>query len=106
MTGYKALSLYELQKIIWVDWSNCVGNIGCLTHNLFFSLCNSQLSESSEKESDAWKVTSRSEELLPTPVSSTSTDSSFGEGVENKKNNKKIPKKESADGLPLGLSID
>uniref|UniRef100_A0A8D0AJV2 Rho guanine nucleotide exchange factor 28 n=1 Tax=Sander lucioperca TaxID=283035 RepID=A0A8D0AJV2_SANLU len=77
VTGYKALRLYELQKIIWVDWSNCVGNIVLPT--IFFSLCNSQLSESSEKESDAWKVTSRSEELLPTPVSSTSTDSSFGE---------------------------
>ncbi|XP_028458087.1 rho guanine nucleotide exchange factor 28 isoform X3 [Perca flavescens] len=44
-----------------------------------FPNSDSQLSESSEKESDAWKVTSRSEELLPTPVSSTSTDSSFGE---------------------------
>ncbi|KAM9338704.1 rho guanine nucleotide exchange factor 28 [Symphorus nematophorus] len=38
-----------------------------------------RLSESSETESDVSKVTSRSEELLPTPVSSTSTDSSFGE---------------------------
>ncbi|XP_074474476.1 rho guanine nucleotide exchange factor 28 isoform X3 [Sebastes fasciatus] len=40
---------------------------------------DSRLSESPETESDSWKVTSRSEELLPTPVSSTSTDSSFGE---------------------------
>ncbi|XP_051267668.1 rho guanine nucleotide exchange factor 28 isoform X1 [Dicentrarchus labrax] len=40
---------------------------------------DSRLSEGSETESDASKVTSRSEELLPTPVSSTSTDSSFGE---------------------------
>lgn len=44
------------------------------------SLRNSRLSESSETESDVLKVNSRSEELLPTPVSSTSTDSSFGEG--------------------------
>lgn len=44
------------------------------------SLRNSRLSESSETESDVSKVNSRSEELLPTPVSSTSTDSSFGEG--------------------------
>ncbi|KAF0038914.1 hypothetical protein F2P81_009398 [Scophthalmus maximus] len=36
-------------------------------------------SESSETESDAVKVPSHSEELLPTPTSSTSTDSSFGE---------------------------
>ncbi|XP_036973184.1 rho guanine nucleotide exchange factor 28 isoform X3 [Acanthopagrus latus] len=40
---------------------------------------DSRLSESSETESDVSKVNSRSEELLPTPVSSTSTDSSFGE---------------------------
>ncbi|XP_070706318.1 rho guanine nucleotide exchange factor 28 [Pempheris klunzingeri] len=40
---------------------------------------DSRLSESSETESDALKVTSRSDELLPTPVSSTSTDSFFGE---------------------------
>ncbi|XP_044031288.1 rho guanine nucleotide exchange factor 28 isoform X2 [Siniperca chuatsi] len=44
-----------------------------------FPNSDSRLSESSETESDAWKVTSRSEELLPTPMSSTSTDSSFGE---------------------------
>lgn len=45
-------------------------------------LCGySRLSESSETESDAVRVTSQSEELLPTPLSSTSTDSSFGEGV-------------------------
>ncbi|XP_038589452.1 LOW QUALITY PROTEIN: rho guanine nucleotide exchange factor 28 [Micropterus salmoides] len=44
-----------------------------------FPNSDSRLSESSETESDAWKVTSRSEELLPTPLSSTSADSSFGE---------------------------
>nr|XP_046230151.1 rho guanine nucleotide exchange factor 28 isoform X2 [Scatophagus argus] len=44
-----------------------------------FPNSDSRLSESSETESDPSKVTSRSEELLPTPVSSTSTDSSFGE---------------------------
>uniref|UniRef100_A0A3Q1ASB2 Rho guanine nucleotide exchange factor (GEF) 28a n=1 Tax=Amphiprion ocellaris TaxID=80972 RepID=A0A3Q1ASB2_AMPOC len=38
-----------------------------------------RLSESSETESDAVKLASQSEELLSTPVSSTSTDSSFGE---------------------------
>ncbi|XP_076019628.1 rho guanine nucleotide exchange factor 28 isoform X3 [Genypterus blacodes] len=43
------------------------------------SLSDSRLSESSETESDSWKVTGQSEELLPTPASSTSTDSSFGE---------------------------
>uniref|UniRef100_A0A3P8RNN8 Rho guanine nucleotide exchange factor 28 n=1 Tax=Amphiprion percula TaxID=161767 RepID=A0A3P8RNN8_AMPPE len=36
-------------------------------------------SETSETESDAVKLASQSEELLSTPVSSTSTDSSFGE---------------------------
>lgn len=41
----------------------------------------SRHSESSETESDAVKVPSHSEELLPTPTSSTSTDSSFGEGM-------------------------
>uniref|UniRef100_A0A3B5AMK6 Rho guanine nucleotide exchange factor 28-like n=1 Tax=Stegastes partitus TaxID=144197 RepID=A0A3B5AMK6_9TELE len=40
---------------------------------------DSRLSESSETESDAPKPTSQSEELLSTLVSSTSTDSSFGE---------------------------
>ncbi|KAK2818736.1 hypothetical protein Q5P01_024297 [Channa striata] len=40
---------------------------------------DSRLSEGSETESDALKVTSQSEELVPTPASSTSTDSSFGE---------------------------
>ncbi|XP_073333999.1 rho guanine nucleotide exchange factor 28 [Pagrus major] len=40
---------------------------------------DSRLSESSETESDVSKVNCRSEELLPTPVSSTSADSSFGE---------------------------
>ncbi|KAG7498232.1 rho guanine nucleotide exchange factor 28 isoform X4 [Solea senegalensis] len=40
---------------------------------------DSRLSESSETESDAVKVTSPSEELLSTPVSSTSADSSFAE---------------------------
>nr|XP_020469249.1 rho guanine nucleotide exchange factor 28-like isoform X2 [Monopterus albus] len=44
-----------------------------------FPNSDSWLSESSETESDALKVTSQSEELLQTPVSSTSTDSSFGE---------------------------
>ncbi|XP_026153056.1 rho guanine nucleotide exchange factor 28 isoform X3 [Mastacembelus armatus] len=44
-----------------------------------FPNSDSRLSESSETESDALKVTSQSEELLSTPVSSTSTDSSFGE---------------------------
>ncbi|KAI3362135.1 hypothetical protein L3Q82_012465, partial [Scortum barcoo] len=44
-----------------------------------FPNSDSRLSESSETESDASKVTSRLEDLLPTPVSSTSTDSSFGE---------------------------
>ncbi|XP_070845479.1 rho guanine nucleotide exchange factor 28 [Chaetodon trifascialis] len=44
-----------------------------------FPNSDSRLSESSEMEFDALKVTSRSEELLPTPLSSTSTDSSFGE---------------------------
>ncbi|KAM7392557.1 hypothetical protein PAMA_007597 [Pampus argenteus] len=38
-----------------------------------------RLSESSEAELDAWKVTSQSDELQPTPLSSTSTDSFFGE---------------------------
>ncbi|XP_029371284.1 rho guanine nucleotide exchange factor 28 isoform X2 [Echeneis naucrates] len=40
---------------------------------------DSRLSESSETESDTVKVTSPSEELLPTPTSSTSTDLYFGE---------------------------
>ncbi|KAK9532337.1 hypothetical protein VZT92_009725 [Zoarces viviparus] len=44
-----------------------------------FPNSDSRLSESSETESDVWKINGRSEELLPTPVSSTSTDSSFGE---------------------------
>ncbi|XP_040013319.1 rho guanine nucleotide exchange factor 28 isoform X2 [Xiphias gladius] len=44
-----------------------------------FPNSDSRLSESSETESDAVRVTSQSEELLPTPMSSTSTDSSFGE---------------------------
>ncbi|KAA8584368.1 hypothetical protein FQN60_008153 [Etheostoma spectabile] len=44
-----------------------------------FPNSDSHFSESSLKESDVGKVTSRSEELLPTPFSSTSTDSSFGE---------------------------
>ncbi|XP_034751474.1 rho guanine nucleotide exchange factor 28 [Etheostoma cragini] len=44
-----------------------------------FPNSDSQFSESSQKESDVGKVTSRSEELLTTPFSSTSTDSSFGE---------------------------
>ncbi|KAG7241218.1 hypothetical protein INR49_025961 [Caranx melampygus] len=43
------------------------------------SLSDSRLSESSETESDALRVSSHSEELLPTPTSSTSTDSYFGE---------------------------
>ncbi|XP_067341357.1 rho guanine nucleotide exchange factor 28 isoform X3 [Channa argus] len=44
-----------------------------------FPNSDSRLSESSEMESDVLKVTSPSEELVPTPLSSTSTDSSFGE---------------------------
>ncbi|XP_026210237.1 rho guanine nucleotide exchange factor 28 isoform X2 [Anabas testudineus] len=44
-----------------------------------FPNSDSRLSETSETESDALKVTSQSEELLPTPTSSTSTESSFGE---------------------------
>ncbi|XP_035481788.2 rho guanine nucleotide exchange factor 28 isoform X2 [Scophthalmus maximus] len=44
-----------------------------------FPTSDSRHSESSETESDAVKVPSHSEELLPTPTSSTSTDSSFGE---------------------------
>ncbi|XP_029940888.1 rho guanine nucleotide exchange factor 28 isoform X2 [Salarias fasciatus] len=44
-----------------------------------FPNSDGRLSESSETESDSLKTTSQSEELLPTPVSSTSTDSSFGE---------------------------
>ncbi|XP_035801940.2 rho guanine nucleotide exchange factor 28 isoform X3 [Amphiprion ocellaris] len=44
-----------------------------------FPNSDSRLSESSETESDAVKLASQSEELLSTPVSSTSTDSSFGE---------------------------
>ncbi|XP_051794630.1 rho guanine nucleotide exchange factor 28 isoform X2 [Acanthochromis polyacanthus] len=44
-----------------------------------FPNSDSRLGESSETESDAVKPTSQSEELLSTPVSSTSTDSSFGE---------------------------
>ncbi|XP_041666310.1 rho guanine nucleotide exchange factor 28 isoform X2 [Cheilinus undulatus] len=42
-----------------------------------FPNSDSRLSESSETESETWKVISRSEELLPTPASS--TDSSIGE---------------------------
>ncbi|XP_034458148.1 rho guanine nucleotide exchange factor 28 isoform X3 [Hippoglossus hippoglossus] len=44
-----------------------------------FPNSDSRLSESSETECDAVKGLSHSEELLPTPTSSTSTDSSFGE---------------------------
>ncbi|XP_078018226.1 rho guanine nucleotide exchange factor 28 isoform X2 [Epinephelus lanceolatus] len=44
-----------------------------------FPNSESRLSESPEAESDAWKVTSRSEELLLTPMLSTSTESSFVE---------------------------
>ncbi|XP_068190406.1 rho guanine nucleotide exchange factor 28 [Antennarius striatus] len=43
------------------------------------SFSDRQLSEGSETESDVSKTRSRSEELLPTPTSSTSTDSSIGE---------------------------
>ncbi|XP_030006405.1 rho guanine nucleotide exchange factor 28 isoform X2 [Sphaeramia orbicularis] len=43
------------------------------------SASSDRLSESSETESDTCKVTSQSEELLPIPMSSASTDSSFGE---------------------------
>ncbi|XP_044189814.1 rho guanine nucleotide exchange factor 28 isoform X2 [Thunnus albacares] len=44
-----------------------------------FPNSDSRPSESSETELDTWKVTSQSDDLQPTPVSSTSTDSSFGE---------------------------
>ncbi|XP_034094728.1 rho guanine nucleotide exchange factor 28 isoform X2 [Gymnodraco acuticeps] len=44
-----------------------------------FTNSDSRLSEGSETECDGWKANSQSEELLQTPVSSTSTDSSFGE---------------------------
>ncbi|XP_035766272.1 rho guanine nucleotide exchange factor 28 [Neolamprologus brichardi] len=44
-----------------------------------FPNVESQLIESSETESDTPKLSSQSEELLPTPVSSTSAESSFGE---------------------------
>ncbi|XP_018529451.1 rho guanine nucleotide exchange factor 28 isoform X2 [Lates calcarifer] len=44
-----------------------------------FPSTDSRLSESSETESDAMKTSSHSEEQLLTPMSSTSTDSSFGE---------------------------
>ncbi|XP_056259969.1 rho guanine nucleotide exchange factor 28 isoform X2 [Seriola aureovittata] len=50
-----------------------------VTQSCSLSNSDSRLSESSETESDAVKVTSHSEELLPTPTSSTSTDSYFGE---------------------------
>ncbi|XP_034564779.1 rho guanine nucleotide exchange factor 28 [Notolabrus celidotus] len=44
-----------------------------------FPNSDSRLSESPDTESDISRVISRSEELLPTPASSTSTDSSIGE---------------------------
>ncbi|KAM3599229.1 uncharacterized protein V6R79_002353 [Siganus canaliculatus] len=44
-----------------------------------FPNSDSRLSEGSETESDISKVTSRSEEFLPTPASSTSTDTSYSE---------------------------
>ncbi|XP_034048284.1 rho guanine nucleotide exchange factor 28 isoform X2 [Thalassophryne amazonica] len=40
---------------------------------------DSGASESPEAETDAWRVMSQSEEILPSPVCSTSTDSSFAE---------------------------
>lgn len=74
LTGLKALGLYNCicmeKKVRVVNACPCS------------SLCNSQLSESSETDSDASKVNSRSEELLQTPFSSTSTDSSFGDGMQ------------------------
>uniref|UniRef100_A0AAQ5Y2C0 Rho guanine nucleotide exchange factor (GEF) 28a n=1 Tax=Amphiprion ocellaris TaxID=80972 RepID=A0AAQ5Y2C0_AMPOC len=53
----------------------------CLKVSLvrLFSPVSPVFVESSETESDAVKLASQSEELLSTPVSSTSTDSSFGE---------------------------
>ncbi|KAM9307081.1 rho guanine nucleotide exchange factor 28 [Pholidichthys leucotaenia] len=47
--------------------------------SLSFPNSESLLSESSETELDTFQLSSPSEDLLPTPVSSTSTDSSFGE---------------------------
>ncbi|XP_062291104.1 rho guanine nucleotide exchange factor 28 [Scomber scombrus] len=44
-----------------------------------FPSSESRLSESSETELDNWKLSSQSDELQPTPVSSTSTDSSLGD---------------------------
>lgn len=63
--------------LIVLLWKDVWGVNGCPCS----SLCNSRLSEGSETDSDASKVNSRSEELLPTPTSSTSTDSSFGDGM-------------------------
>ena len=58
-------------------WLVALGSDGCTCS----CLCNSRLSESPETESETLKVNSRSEELLQTPVSSSSTNSSFGEGM-------------------------
>ncbi|KAM3843308.1 rho guanine nucleotide exchange factor 28-like, partial [Diretmus argenteus] len=44
-----------------------------------FPNASDRLSESSETESDSWRVTGQSEELQQTAASSTSTDSSLGE---------------------------
>lgn len=55
------------------------------TSVLFFAVRFSRLSESSETEWDWVKVNGLSDELLPTPVSSVSADSSFGEGTGGKR---------------------
>lgn len=47
-----------------------------------YPLCYSVLSESSETESDALKLKSQSEEFLPTPLSSASNESFFGDGMQ------------------------
>lgn len=58
------------KSIMWCDDS---GN-----YDQCVSLWYTRLSESSETESDVLKLSSQSEELLPTPASS--NDSSLGEG--------------------------
>lgn len=68
----QAVLFYKEKALVWRECS-------WFSHVRLFG--NSQLSESSETESDASKVNGRSEELLPTPGSSTSTESSFGDGI-------------------------
>ncbi|KAF7659596.1 hypothetical protein LDENG_00295630 [Lucifuga dentata] len=51
----------------------------CTLLGTFPRASDSRLSENSETESESWRVISQSEELQPTPASSTSTDSSFGD---------------------------